>query len=154
MTRRLWENAHEGLRWCLVHVTLRKRCCQLPGPSLGSPRSPRSPDPTCPSCHKRTLPPSLPHTPQAEHRLSSANALRINESGEGKVWITQSCPIPRNPTDCSPPGSSGHGILQARILGWVAVPFSRGSFQPRDWTQVSCFAGRFFTIWATGGALD
>ena len=41
------------------------------------------------------------------------------------------------------------GILQARILGWVALPFSRGSSQPRDWTQVSCFAGEFCTSWAT-----
>ena len=51
--------------------------------------------------------------------------------------------------DCRPPGSSVHEILQARILGWVAVPFSRGSSQPRDWTQVSCIAGRFFIVWAT-----
>ena len=42
-----------------------------------------------------------------------------------------------------------HGILQARIPEWVAIPFSRGSSQPRDQTQVSCIAGRFFTIWAT-----
>ena len=47
-------------------------------------------------------------------------------------------------TDCSPPGSSVRGILQARILEWVAVPFSRGSFRPRDSTRVSCTAGRFF----------
>ena len=45
-----------------------------------------------------------------------------------------------------PPGSSVHGILQARILEWVAMPSSRGSFQPRDRTWVSCIAGRFFTI--------
>ena len=44
-----------------------------------------------------------------------------------------------------PPGSSMHGILQARVLAWVAIPFSRESFQPRDWTQVSCIKGRFFT---------
>ena len=50
--------------------------------------------------------------------------------------------------DCSPPGSSIHEILQARILEWVAVPFSKGSSQPRDWTQVSHIAGRFFTSWA------
>ena len=50
---------------------------------------------------------------------------------------------------CSPPGSSVHGILQARILEWVAVPFSRASSQPRKWTQVSHIAGRFFTVWAT-----
>ena len=42
-------------------------------------------------------------------------------------------------------GSSVHGILQERILEWVAIPFSRGSSQPRDQTQVSCIAGRFFT---------
>ena len=52
--------------------------------------------------------------------------------------------------DCSPPGSSVHEILQARILEWVAIPFSRGSSQPRDQTQVSCIAGRFFTIWPPG----
>ena len=50
--------------------------------------------------------------------------------------------------ECCLPGSSGHGILQARILEWVAMPFSRGSFWPRDQTQVSCIVGRFFTIWA------
>ena len=47
------------------------------------------------------------------------------------------------------PGSSIHGISQARILEWVAISFSRGSFLPRDWTSVSCIAGRFFTYWAT-----
>ena len=45
---------------------------------------------------------------------------------------------------CSPPGSSVHGILQARILGWVAIPFSRGSSWPRDLTRVPCIASRFF----------
>ena len=48
-----------------------------------------------------------------------------------------------------PPGSSVHGFLQARILKWVASPSSKGSCQPRDWTQFSHTAGRFFTIWAT-----
>ena len=61
----------------------------------------------------------------------------------------QSCPTLCYPMNCSLPGSFVHGILQARILGWVAFPFSRGSSQPRDWTQVSCIAGGFFTIWAT-----
>ena len=49
---------------------------------------------------------------------------------------------------------SPHGILQARILEWVAFPFSWGSSQPRDWTQVSRTAGRFFTSWATGEAQE
>ena len=47
------------------------------------------------------------------------------------------------------PGSSAHGILQARILEWVAIPFSRGSSQSREQTQVSCTVGRFFATWAT-----
>ena len=50
--------------------------------------------------------------------------------------------------DYSPPGCSVHGILQARILEWVAILFSWGSSQPRDWTQVSRIAGGFFTVWA------
>ena len=54
-----------------------------------------------------------------------------------------------NPMNCSLPGSSVYGILQTRILEWVVIPFSMGSSQPRDWIQISCTAGRFFTIWAT-----
>ena len=54
-----------------------------------------------------------------------------------------------NPMDCSLPGSSVHGILQVRILEWVAIPFSRGSSRPMDQTQVSCRVGRYFTIWVT-----
>ena len=56
--------------------------------------------------------------------------------------------------DHSSPGSFVHGILQARILKWAAISFSRGSSQPRDWTCISCTAGRFFTIWATREALE
>ena len=58
----------------------------------------------------------------------------------------QSCPTLCDPMDCSPPGSSVHGILQARIVDWVTISFSRGSSQPRDQTQVSCTAGRHFTV--------
>ena len=64
------------------------------------------------------------------------------------VLVTQSCPSICDPMDCSLPGSSVHWILQARILEWVTIPFSRGSSQSRDWTQVSCITGRFFTNWA------
>jgi len=66
-----------------------------------------------------------------------------------KVFVIQSCPTLCDPTDCSLPDSSVHGFLQARILEWVAIPFSRGSSWPRNQTQVSWIAGRFFTIWAT-----
>ena len=61
----------------------------------------------------------------------------------------QSCPTVCDPVNCRPPGFSVHGIRQAKILEWEAVSFSRVSSQLRDETQVSCVAGRFFTIWAT-----
>ena len=65
-----------------------------------------------------------------------------------KVLATQSCLTLCNPMDCTP-GSSVYGIIQAKILEWVAIPSSRGSFPPRGWTWVSCIAGGFFTGWAT-----
>ena len=71
-----------------------------------------------------------------------------------KVLITQWYPTLCDSTDYSPPDSSIHGILQARILEWVAISFSRGSSQPRNLTQVSCIAGRFFPIWATKEAIS
>ena len=59
-----------------------------------------------------------------------------------------------NPTLCDPmdyilPGFSVHGIFQARVLEWVAISFSRGSSRHKDWTRVSCIAGRCFTLWVT-----
>ena len=70
-------------------------------------------------------------------------------------WVKslKSCPTLCDPVDSSPPGFSVHGILQARILEWVASSFSRGSSQPRDQTQVSRIAGRRFNLWATKEAL-
>ena len=59
--------------------------------------------------------------------------------------VTQSCPTLSDPMDSNLPGSSIHGIFQARILEWVAIFFSRGFSQPRNRTQVSRIAGRFFT---------
>ena len=66
--------------------------------------------------------------------------------------VAQLCLTLWDPTDCSPPGSSVHGILQARILEWVAMPYSRVISQARDRTQVSCIASRFLTVWVTGKA--
>ena len=60
--------------------------------------------------------------------------------------VVQFCLTLCDPMDCSPPGSSVHGILQARILEWVAMLSSRGSSPPRDQTQVSHIGGRFFTV--------
>ena len=61
-----------------------------------------------------------------------------------KVLVTQLCSTLCDPMACSLPGSSVHGILQARILELVAISFSRGSSQPSDWNWVSCIAGRFY----------
>ena len=63
--------------------------------------------------------------------------------------FTKSCPTLCDLMDCSPPGSSAQGILQARILEWVAISFSTGFFWPRDQTSVSCIAGRLFIVRAT-----
>ena len=65
---------------------------------------------------------------------------------ESASEVAQSCPTLGDPMDCSPPGSSVHGIFQARILEWVAISFSRGSSLSRDRTRVSRIAGRGFTI--------
>ena len=63
-----------------------------------------------------------------------------------KVKVLDNCIwLFRDPMDCSPPGSSVHGILQARILEWVAILFSRGSSQPRNHTWSPALAGRFIT---------
>ena len=62
------------------------------------------------------------------------------------MLVTKSCLTLWEPMNHSPPGSSVHGILQARILAWVAIPFSRRSSWHRDWTWDSCIAGGLFTI--------
>ena len=67
--------------------------------------------------------------------------------------VIQLHPTLWDPMDCCPPGSSVHGIAQAKILEWAVIPFSRGYFQPRDWTLGSRIAGKCLTIWGTGEAL-
>ena len=73
----------------------------------------------------------------------------VKSENEVKVKVPQSCP-----TLCNPMDYAVHGILQARIPGWVAFPFSRISSQPRDWIQVSHISGRFFTSWTTREAQE
>ena len=74
---------------------------------------------------------------------------QLPKEGRKEGEVSQSCLTLCDPMDCSLPGSSVHGIFQARILEWVAFPFSRRSSWPRDWTWVSRVVGRHFTIWAT-----
>ena len=65
------------------------------------------------------------------------------------LCVSQSCLTFCDPMDCSPSGSSVLGNLQARILEWETMSFSRGSSWPRDWTWASCIIGKFLTMWAT-----
>ena len=77
---------------------------------------------------------------------------RLKEGPRSIDWrVCSACLTLCDPVDCSPPGSSVHGILQATALEWVAVHFSRGSSWPRDRTQVSCIAGGFFLAAETPG---
>ena len=80
--------------------------------------------------------------------LSSAQCWLDMECVHAACPVAQLC-LFCDPMDCMLPGSSVHGISQARTLKWVAISCSRGSSQPRDRTQVSCIAGGFFASWAT-----
>ena len=83
-----------------------------------------------------------------EKHLKCNNIDRIKHT-DTHTEVAQSCPTLGNPIDCSPPGSSVHGIFQAWILEWVAVSFSRGFSWPRDRTRASRIVSRRFTVWAT-----
>ena len=69
--------------------------------------------------------------------------------GSSEVLVPQSCLTVCDPNDWVSPCSSGHGIVQTRTLEWIAISFSRRFSQPRNWREVSCIAGRPFTIWDT-----
>ena len=91
----------------------------------------------------------IPKSTSGRHKQVSAHKSNVNNASKKEREVTQSCLTLCDPMDCTV-----HGILQARILEWVAFPFSRGSSQPRDQTQVSCIAGGFFTTWATREAIN
>ena len=83
------------------------------------------------------------------HLLLGRKAMINLEVKWSEVRVTQLCP-----TLCDPMEYTIHGILQAIILEWIAFPFSRVSFQPRDQIQLSCIGGRFFSSWATRKAQE
>ena len=86
-----------------------------------------------------------------EHRVKThTNKPGSPHQSESESEVSPDC---MQPLDCSPPSSSVHGILQARILESVSISFCRGSSQPRDQTQVSHIAGRRFNLFATREAL-
>ena len=85
---------------------------------------------------------------------SGSSLLLFSLISQSVVLVAHLCPTLCNPMDWGLPGSSVHGILQARILERVALSLPRRSSWPRDWTQVSCTAGRLLTVWATGKLFD
>ena len=110
---------------------------------IGSFNIPREPNPYSSSCRYEK------HEIQDIFKGKIALVFRFALSIAVVVLAAQSCATVCNPIDCSPLGPSVHGILQARILEWIDIFFSRESSQPRDQTKVSCISGRFFTVWAT-----
>ena len=79
----------------------------------------------------------------------SAQVISAHQGSKSESEVAQSYLTLCDPIDCRLPGSSVHGIFQARVLEWVDISLSRRSSQPRDWTQVSRIVGRCFTVWAT-----
>ena len=127
-------------------------------------RAPARPQEQAPK-HERAT--ARPQEQAPKHEASVHERSACQSRAENRLWmiqtahhhyikigryqseVAQSCPTLCAPVDCSPPGSSVHGIFQAGILEWVSIPFSRGPSRPRDWTQVSLIVSRHFTVWAT-----
>ena len=124
LLERLWQEAEpaDGTSWIQWQSLHKQLSPQMPGPVLGTRMQPWA----------KQIPALMETYTQRKGEL-----------------VTQSCPTLCDPVDCNPPGSSVHGILPARILEWVAIPFSRESSPPRGGSPISCIAGRFFTVWAT-----
>ena len=116
-----------------------------------SPRSPCTLELTLctqeePACHNK----DLGQPPKSKYGSLRLSTYFLPWQTQERKKVALSCLTLCHPMNCTPPGSSVHGILQARILEWVAIPFSRGSSWPRDWTLVSSITGRFFTVWHQG----
>ena len=97
--------------------------------------------------YPHTHPPASTQCPQISSHFFVQSNLVSFSSPRSKGLVTHSCQTLFNPIDCSPRGSSVQEILQARILEWVAILFSREYSRPRDQSLVSCIAGGFFTSW-------
>ena len=99
----------------------------------------------------------IPHVGNGRMRRCGCSLQLLFRAFKWKRWgegeVAQSCPTLCDPVDCNLLDFSVRGILQARILEWIAISFSRGSSWPRDRTQVSRIGGRRFNLWATREAL-
>ena len=118
---------------------------------LGSPCTLRPMAPSSSESASNGLSPHRPSLSPASKVISSPTPPTFKEpcvyiESESETEVAQPCPTLCDPLDCSLPGSSLHGILQARVLEWVAISFSRGSSRPRNRTQVSHIPGRHFNL--------
>ena len=131
----LWQNP--GMR----RLTLQAVLDRSRSPSLRQSYSQRSKPQHVITCSARSL----------ERKESTGHTDPLSPSSLEVKWseFAQSCLTLCDPMGCSLPGSSVHGIFQAIVLEWIAISFSRGSSQPRDWTRVSRIPGRRFNLWAT-----
>ena len=120
-------------------------CCEKirGGPQMLSPRA-QNPAPRQDTPSKRGA--QAPQRREKLPELSSTGGKPLGSEEDPTLSVPQACRTLWDHMGCSPPDSCVHEILQVRILEWVALPSSRGSSPPRDQTQVSCIAGRFFTI--------
>ena len=129
-----------GQRYCLLHLSLSTNSW-----SVGTPSSMDVLHSLAPQNLSRAIPSSclafFSFLPQAIQAILSNSCVC--------VLVAQSCLTLCDPMDCSLPGFSVHGILQARLLEWAAIPFPGASSQHRDHTWVSYIAGGFFPIWTT-----
>ena len=100
--------------------------------------------PLCPDCHSQRCLSSNNTVPKQLHSFWGIKCSLLSH-----VWlfVIPWTVLHQAPMDCTPPGSSIYKIFQARMLGWVAIPFSRGTSQPRDQTWLSRIAGRFLHCW-------
>ena len=130
-------------KWRDAILAIRRGQKRLKGQFWGKPRRDRQIQPRCILFLKCEL----------SKKINNPKTIQPSKREWSEVLVAQSCPTLCDPMDCSVPGSSVHGIFQARILEWVVNSFSRGSFWPRDRNRVSCTAGRFFTSWAMREAL-
>ena len=122
-------------------VTFRKRSMDLWPPGVWKLR--------CTKCCAQKVPLSGSGGNQFIHGIFPFNSAGFCSLECMHASVAPLCLTLCDPMDCSPPDSSVCGILQARIPEWVAIPVCRRSSWPRDRTQVSCIAGRFFTVRVT-----
>ena len=129
------------VQWLRIHLAMQGMCGQshIRGPEISPTMEQLSLRHNCWAC-----------TPQPESLCPATERSRITQLRPYISEVAQSCPTLCDPTDCSLPGSSVHGISQTIVLEWIAISFSRrGSSQPRDRTSSSRIVDRRFTIWAT-----